>query len=179
MHSPSLFQTSTAHLFQKQNEKQSTNFQFFKPGNSSVSYTLVCCPATGPFYLINLWSLLNLRPCLAFTFLPLCFHASRSSWLLASFLTHPPHYHCLCQPALAVLCAVTYPCLIGVENMQKAPGVEVSQVYVLLPTELKPHLQFAGNISRLIVFLSWSVLADECCQKLQLATAFNKSSSCT
>lgn len=48
MHSPSLFQTSTAQLFQKQNEKKSTNFQFFKPGNSLVSYTFVCCPATGP-----------------------------------------------------------------------------------------------------------------------------------
>lgn len=38
--------------------------------------------------------------------------------------------------------------------MQKAPGVEFSQVFVLLPTELKPHLQFAVNVSRLIVFLS-------------------------
>lgn len=36
MHNCPLFQTSKARLLKKQNEKQGSSFQFFKPGNSLI-----------------------------------------------------------------------------------------------------------------------------------------------
>lgn len=171
-------------FFKSRMKKKSTNFEFFKPGNSSVSYTFVCCPATGPITWVLFISSAS-GACLTFGLaLPsLSFHyvftlLAHPGCLPAFSHTLPTTIACANLPLLSRVLWHT-PCLIGVENMQKAPGVEFSQVFVLLPTELKPHLQFAVNVSRLIVFLSWSVLADECCQRLQLATAFNKSSSCT
>lgn len=48
MHSPSLFQTSMAQLFQKQNEKKKVLIFNSLSLVTLVSYTFVCCPATGP-----------------------------------------------------------------------------------------------------------------------------------
>lgn len=100
MHNPSLFQTSKAQLFQKQNEKQSSNFQFFKPGNSLVSYTFVCCPATGPI----IWTLFISSPsgdCLTFGLaLPsLSFH------YIFTLLTHPD-----CLPGFSHTLPTTITC---------------------------------------------------------------------
>lgn len=165
MHNCSLFQTSKARLLKKQNEKQGSSFQFFKPGNSLVPQKLVCCPVTG----LIIWALFILSvsgDCLALilSFPSLFFHyvfmlLSQPDCLPISSHTLPTVVTCAGMPLLS--CSLCHTLALSVEYIvQKAPSVEVCQLFVVLPMELKSYLQFASEYLQINHIFEQIILAN-------------------
>lgn len=109
----------------------------------------------------SFWRVSSLHPFLPI--LPLCFLASLSSWFLPRFLTP-------CPLPFLVLHALA----LSVEYIvHKAPGMDVCQLFVLLPVELQ--------VTTICQWISpdeshlWSVVTNEYYHGLRAAVVFNKS----